>query len=241
MSTAPSSLVRVPTPPHVPEHIPDPDPVPFGLPDIAPLIPEPVSASLAFAPADPYIPQPPPVEVAPPPPFVSDTHRTDLPIVFLQEILAPRPGEGTSGQPPSSDMFASADFPPIPHFTPFPPDSLDEPVKWFQPYSMPVSDPYDPSHHVVLELEFDEGAIRSPFPFHPTFVPPPSPSASFVPPPAASTTIPGFDAPFFTFEQQISYLIHRVHELEEELAHDRSLLFFPPPPPLSISQVFGFT
>ncbi|MFS8001796.1 hypothetical protein Hanom_Chr13g01194571 [Helianthus anomalus] len=113
-------------------------------------------------------------------------------------------------------------------------------------------DPFHPSHHAgytrdefllslqlqfeilshrVLELEFDEGARRSPFPFHPTSVPAPSSSASFVPPPIAPTSIPGFDARFLTVEQQISYLVCRVHELEEELAHVLSLLFFPPSPP----------
>ncbi|MFS7970006.1 hypothetical protein Hanom_Chr09g00815911 [Helianthus anomalus] len=136
---------------------------------------------------------PPPIDVAPPPPFVSDEHRSNLPFVFLQEIPAPCPGEGTSGQPSRFDPFASADFPPIPQVTPFTPASLDEPFRWFPPYSMPISNPYHPSHHVgytrddlllslqlqfeilsrrVLELEFGEGARRSPFPFHPTSIPP---------------------------------------------------------------------
>ncbi|KAM0043964.1 hypothetical protein Hdeb2414_s0010g00347581 [Helianthus debilis subsp. tardiflorus] len=39
MLAAPSSHARVLTPPHVPKHVPDADPVPFGLLDIAPLIP----------------------------------------------------------------------------------------------------------------------------------------------------------------------------------------------------------
>ncbi|MFS8025021.1 hypothetical protein Hanom_Chr16g01470111 [Helianthus anomalus] len=56
MSTALSSPVRVPTPPHIAEHIPDPDPVPFGLPDIAPLIHVPVPAPLDLPPVDPFIP-----------------------------------------------------------------------------------------------------------------------------------------------------------------------------------------
>ncbi|MFS7915426.1 hypothetical protein Hanom_Chr02g00165231 [Helianthus anomalus] len=87
---------------------------------------------------------------------------------------------------------------------------------------MPISDPQHPSHYRgytrdelllslqlqfkilsrrVLELEFDEGARRSPFPFHHASVPPPSSSASFVPPLAAPTSIPGFDARFLTVEQ----------------------------------------
>ncbi|KAJ0765839.1 hypothetical protein HanPI659440_Chr08g0308311 [Helianthus annuus] len=147
MSAAPSSPVRVPTPPHVLERIPDPDPIPFGLPDVAPLIPEPVIAPFDLPPVDPFIPSPPPADVVPPPPFVSDAHRTDLPIIFLQEIPAPQPGEGTSGQLPRFDSFASADFPPIPHFTPHAPASLDEPFLWFPPYTMPISDPYHPSHY----------------------------------------------------------------------------------------------
>ncbi|MFS7953675.1 hypothetical protein Hanom_Chr07g00621411 [Helianthus anomalus] len=152
---------------------------------------------------------------------------------FLQEIPAPRPGEGTSGQPPRFDPFTSADFPHIPHSTPFTPASLYEPFRWFPPYSMPISDPYHPSHYGgytrdelllslqlqfailsrrVLELEFGEGDRRSPFPFHPTSIPPPSPSASCVPPPAAPTSISGFDADFLTFEHQISFLIRRVQD-----------------------------
>ncbi|KAJ0693388.1 hypothetical protein HanPI659440_Chr15g0596571 [Helianthus annuus] len=208
MSIARSSPVRAPAPPYVPEHVPEPDPVPFSLPDVAPLIPEPITAPLELPPVDPYVPQPPPVSVAAPSPFVSDAHRTDLSIVFLQEIPAPQPGEGTSGQPPSFDSFASTDFLPIPQTTPFTPftsGSLDEPFRWFPPYTMPISDPYHPSHHVgytrddlllslqlqfeilsrrVLELEFDEGARRSAFPFHPASVPPHSSSASFAPPSA---------------------------------------------------------
>ncbi|MFS7915420.1 hypothetical protein Hanom_Chr02g00165151 [Helianthus anomalus] len=91
---------------------------------------------------------------------------------------------------------------------------------------MPILDPYHPSHYKgytrdelllslqlqfkilsrrVLELEFDEGARRSQFPFHLASVPPPPSSASFVPPPAAPASIPGFDARFLTVEQQISF------------------------------------
>ncbi|KAM0057856.1 hypothetical protein Hdeb2414_s0005g00163361 [Helianthus debilis subsp. tardiflorus] len=182
MYAAPLSPAQVPTPPHVPEPVPKPDPFTFGLPDIAPLIHEPIPAHLDLPLIDPFIPPPPPTDVAPPPPFVSDAHRTDLPIVFRQEIPAPRPGEGTSGHPPSFDLFAPADFPLIPQTTPFTPftsASLDKPFRWFPPYTMPISDPYHPSHFVgytrdelllslqlefeilsrrVLELELGEGA-----------------------------------------------------------------------------------
>ncbi|MFS7997165.1 hypothetical protein Hanom_Chr12g01138501 [Helianthus anomalus] len=86
---------------------------------------------------------------------------------------------------------------------------------------MPISDPYHPSHHVgytrddlllslqlqfeilscrVLELEFGEGARRSPFPSYPSSVPPPSSSIPFVPPSTAPTSIEGFDACFLTAE-----------------------------------------
>ncbi|MFS7917883.1 hypothetical protein Hanom_Chr03g00194451 [Helianthus anomalus] len=68
-------------------------------PDIAPLVPEPIPAPIDLPLVDPFIPPPPPADVAPPLPFISDAHRTDLPIVFLQEIPTPRPGKGTSGQP----------------------------------------------------------------------------------------------------------------------------------------------
>ncbi|MFS7929705.1 hypothetical protein Hanom_Chr04g00335671 [Helianthus anomalus] len=63
--------------------------------------------------------------------------------------------------------------------------------------------------------------------------PPPVPPFPFVPPAAACTSTQGFDARFLTVEQQISYLVRRVYELEEELTHIRRLIFFPPPPPSS--------
>ncbi|KAM0042074.1 hypothetical protein Hdeb2414_s0011g00373841 [Helianthus debilis subsp. tardiflorus] len=194
MSATPSSLVRV-----VPDHVPD-------------YLPEPISAPLDLPPVAPVVPQPPPIVVVPPL-FVSDEHHTNLPVVFRHKIPAPRPREGTSGQPPSFDPFTSADFPPIPHFTPFAADPLDQPFRWFPPYTMPISDPYHPSHHVgytrddlllslhlqfkilsrrVLELEC-EAATRQP-----SF---PSSSTSFVPPSAAPTFIEGFDARFLMVEQ----------------------------------------
>ncbi|MFS7936779.1 hypothetical protein Hanom_Chr05g00419771 [Helianthus anomalus] len=51
---------------------------------------------------------------------------------------------------------------------------------------------------------------------------------------SAATPIQGSDARLVTVEQQTSYLLHRVHELEGELAHVLSLLFLPPPPPPSV-------
>ncbi|MFS7947457.1 hypothetical protein Hanom_Chr06g00548511 [Helianthus anomalus] len=81
----------------------------------------------------------------------SDYHRVDLPIVFLQDILAPRPGEGTLGLQPSDDPHVSAAFPHIPQSAPpapFTSSPLDEPFRWFPPYTIPISDPYHPSHFV---------------------------------------------------------------------------------------------
>ncbi|XP_022036122.1 leucine-rich repeat extensin-like protein 3 [Helianthus annuus] len=136
-----------------PEPMPDHDPIPFGLPDIAPLIPDPVLPPLDPPVVEPLIPPPAPapVDVAPSPPVESDVHRVDIPIIFLQDIPAPRPGEGTFGQHPHDDHFDSAAFPQIPQSAPFAPftsSPLDEPFRWFPPYSMPFSDPYHPSHFV---------------------------------------------------------------------------------------------
>ncbi|MFS7935972.1 hypothetical protein Hanom_Chr05g00409861 [Helianthus anomalus] len=153
---------------------------------------------------------------------MSDAHRTDLLIVFLQEIPQTTP------------------------FTPFTSAPLDEPFQWLPPYTMHISDPYHPTHFIgytrveVLELELAEGARRSPCPCHSTHVPPHSSSSSFIPPPAALALFLGFDARFLTVEQQISFLLCHDCELEEELTHVRTLLFFPPHPLPSAQQVFGF-
>ncbi|MFS7984063.1 hypothetical protein Hanom_Chr11g00982151 [Helianthus anomalus] len=100
---------------------------------------------------------------------------------------------------------------------------------------MPISDPYHPSHHVgrrVLELDCEAAARQPPPPSYPPPVTPPPPSfPPHVFPSSASVPIERFDARFLTAEQQISFLVRRVHELEDELAHLRSLIFFPPPPP----------
>ncbi|MFS7953567.1 hypothetical protein Hanom_Chr07g00620221 [Helianthus anomalus] len=206
MSATPSSPIRAPTPHHVLDHVHDPVPDPFGIPFIAPLVPEPILASFDLPLVALVVPQPPPIDDVPPP-FVLDEHRTDLPIIFRHKIPAPRLGKGTSGQPPSFDPFASADFPPIPQFTPFTSDPLDEPFRWFPPYTMPVSDPYHPSHHVgytrddlllSLQLQFEILSCRvlelELTPSYPLLVPP----FPFVPRSAASTSTVGFDARFLT-------------------------------------------
>ncbi|XP_021975516.1 36.4 kDa proline-rich protein [Helianthus annuus] len=227
-----------------PELILDPDPIPFGLPDIAPLIPDPVPAPVDPHVVELFVPAPAPADVAPFPPVESDVHRTDLPIVFLQDIPAPRPGEGTSGQHPRDDPFVSAAFPQIPQsapFSAFTSSPLDEPFRWSPPYSMPTSDPYHPSHfvgytqdellyslqlrfevmsHRVLELESIPRPL--PCPCQPAFVPPRSSSSPFARPPVPLTPFPG------------CYLLRDVCKLEEELAHVLSLIFLPPPPPPSV-------
>ncbi|XP_021996088.1 BCL-6 corepressor-like protein 1 [Helianthus annuus] len=202
-----TAMSAAPSPPHDPKHVPEPDPIHFGQPDVAPtlhLIPDPVPAHVDLPVVEPFIPPPAPADVAPLPPVESDVHHTDFPITFLQDIPAPRPGE----------------------------------------------DPYHPSHFVgytqdelllSLQLQFEVLSLRvleleltprpPPCPCQSTFVPPHSSPSPFAHPPAPLTPFPGFDARFLTVEQQISYLLRRVYELEEELAHVRSLLFSPPPPP----------
>ncbi|XP_022032536.1 proline-rich protein 36-like [Helianthus annuus] len=89
----------------------------------------------------------------------TDTHRTDLPIMFLQDIPPPRPGEGSSRQlPVSAPPMMSSPFPltsQFPHIAPpiapsFTPSS--EPFLWTTPSIMPLSDPYHP-YHVGYSME----------------------------------------------------------------------------------------
>ncbi|XP_021991614.1 WAS/WASL-interacting protein family member 3-like [Helianthus annuus] len=225
-------------------------------------MPDPVSAHINLPPIAPLSSQPPPVAFITPilgsslPPFVTDAHRSDLPTIYPHEIPAPRPREGTSGQPPSFDPLASAGFMPTSHFSPFEADPYCQSPRWFPPYSMPLSDPYHPSHHAgytrddlflslqlqfeilsrrVLELECEVDARQPPPPLYPPPVTPPPPS---FPPPvfpsSAPVSIEGFNARFLTAEQQISFLVRRVHELKDELAYLRSLIFPAPPPPLAL-------
>ncbi|XP_021986357.1 histone-lysine N-methyltransferase SETD1B-like [Helianthus annuus] len=233
---APADPELVPADPEpiipAPEPLPDQDPVPFGIPVVAPLIPDPIPA-----PTDPAtfaITPPPthaPVDVAPFPPIVSDVHHTDLPITFLQDIPAPRPGEGPSSQHPSHVPHVSAAFPHMPQYTPttnFTSSPPGEPLIWFPPNTMPVSDPYHPSHFIgytrdelVLSLQLQQEILcrrvmeleRIPRP------PPCSCPSPFATPPAPLLPYPDFDVRFLTMEQQISYLLRHVYDLEEELAH----------------------
>ncbi|XP_022041545.1 cell surface glycoprotein 1-like [Helianthus annuus] len=204
---------------------------------------------------DPRYPDPPVIEPVTPPhapalfdvasfhPVESDVHRTDLPITYLQDIPAPRPGEGPSSQQPGYDPRVSAAFPHMPQYTPtahFTSSPLDEPFRWFPPYTMPTSDPYNPSHFsgytrdellLSLQLQYE---IMSRRVLELEMIPRPPPCSCpspFATPPSPILPYPDFDIRFLTMEQHISYLLRRVYDLEEELAHVRSLLFVPPPPP----------
>ncbi|KAJ0435296.1 hypothetical protein HanIR_Chr17g0891781 [Helianthus annuus] len=136
MSIPPSSPIRVPTPPHTPDHILDP-----------------VSAPVDSLPVAPPSTQTPPTTLVTPvsgsslPPPTTNTHRIDLPTIFPHEIPAPRSGEGTYRQPLSFDPLAPADFMSTPHFSTFETDPCLQSPRLFPPYSMPLSDPYHPSHH----------------------------------------------------------------------------------------------
>ncbi|KAJ0556069.1 hypothetical protein HanIR_Chr07g0309451 [Helianthus annuus] len=225
-----------------PEPLLDHDPISFGLSDIAPLIPDPVPAPVDPPVIEPFIPPlaPAPADVAP----------------FHPMETYPHPIEGKVLQASSLVMILMFQqlihtFPQFAPFAPFTSSPLDEPLRWFPPYTMPISDPYHPSYFVgytrdelllslqlqyeimsrrILELEMTPRPL--PCPYQPAFVPPHSSPSPFSHPPAPLTPFPEFDARFLTVEQQISYLLCHVYELEEELAHVCSLLFFPPPPPL---------
>ncbi|XP_021985228.1 uncharacterized protein LOC110881195 [Helianthus annuus] len=92
------------------------------------------------------------------PAHVTNAHRADLPITFLQGIPTPRPGEGSSRQPfGHAPLMTGGDqfVPPISHPTSFPPVApfvvpsfvpSSEPFHWTSPPIMPPSDPYHPYH-----------------------------------------------------------------------------------------------
>ncbi|XP_021995799.1 vegetative cell wall protein gp1-like [Helianthus annuus] len=100
-------------------------------------------------------------------PHTSNVHCTDLPITFLQDIPPPRPGEGSSRQPPvfvppvpSSLLFMSQ----FPHTAPsFIPSG--EPFLWASPNVMPLSDPYHPYHvgysteDILISLQLQQDAL----------------------------------------------------------------------------------
>ncbi|XP_022030659.1 soluble scavenger receptor cysteine-rich domain-containing protein SSC5D-like [Helianthus annuus] len=175
---APADPEHVPAPEPIlaPEPIPAPEPlpnfdlVPFSIPDVAPLIPDPIptpadpaafadwidpryaSTSNGWIGDDDDMPTfvepvtPPhthaPSDVAPFHPIVSDVHRTDLPITFLQDIPPPRPGEGPSSQQSGHVPHVSAAFPHMPQYTPtahFTSAPPGEPLIWFPSNTMPIS------------------------------------------------------------------------------------------------------
>ncbi|XP_035838037.1 pollen-specific leucine-rich repeat extensin-like protein 1 [Helianthus annuus] len=92
------------------------------------------------------------------PTHVTDAHRADLPVTFLQDIPPPRPGEGSSRQPFGHVPFMLGGdqfVPPISHHTFVPPVASSaipsyapssEPFLWTSPPIMPPSDPYHPYH-----------------------------------------------------------------------------------------------
>ncbi|XP_021991256.1 uncharacterized protein LOC110888017 [Helianthus annuus] len=80
-------------------------------------------------------------------PHVSDVHRMDLPVTFLQDIPLPRPGEGPSSQqhdhiPPVSSAFQF--MPPFATHAASSSAPTGEPFMWSLPNVMPLSDPYHP-------------------------------------------------------------------------------------------------
>ncbi|XP_022032003.1 proline-rich protein 36-like [Helianthus annuus] len=185
-----------------------------------------------------------PVDVPQFHPHVSDIHRMDLPVTFLQDIPPPRPGEGPSAQqhdympPMTAALPFMPPFAPAAHTTP-PFAPLGEPFMWSSPNVMPLSDPYHPFHvgytadDILISLQLQQDALsrrvqeleRIPHP------PPWYCQSPFATPPAPLPLHPDSDVRFLTLEQQIAYLLRVVHALEEDWVHLRRLLFFPPPPP----------
>ncbi|XP_022036374.1 non-classical arabinogalactan protein 31-like [Helianthus annuus] len=81
----------------------DDDYPPFVRPVTPPVAPvlAPVSAPIST-----------PTDIPLVPPHTTDTHRTDLPVTFLQDIPPPRPGEGSSREPPvPAPPMLSSPFP----------------------------------------------------------------------------------------------------------------------------------
>ncbi|XP_022019681.1 actin cytoskeleton-regulatory complex protein PAN1-like [Helianthus annuus] len=152
-----------PEPMPAPEPLPDLDPVPFGIPVVAPLILDPIPT-----PADPvaFASQIDPryastsngwIDDDDVPPFVEPVTPPHAPAPIdaapfhLIDIPAPRPGEGPSSQQPSHVPHVSEAFTHLPEYTPtanFTSSPQGEPLIWFPPNTMPVSDPYHPSHFI---------------------------------------------------------------------------------------------
>ncbi|XP_022004022.1 proline-rich extensin-like protein EPR1 [Helianthus annuus] len=159
-------------------HLPDPLPEPahVDMPEIAPHV---IVAPVDLPPDDddylpfvlpitpPVAPVSAPIEIPLFHPHTSDVYRTDLPITYLQDIPPPRPGEGSSRQPPvfvppvsSSVLFMSQ----FPHTAP-PIVPSGEPFLWASPNVMPLSDPYHPFHvgytteDILISLQLQQDAL----------------------------------------------------------------------------------
>ncbi|XP_021980380.1 SH3 domain-containing protein C23A1.17-like [Helianthus annuus] len=122
----------------IPEVAPIPDPMAI-FDDLAPFVthidPRYANTSNGWIEEDDYppyvvpvtpttVPVTAPLDIPVFPPPTSDTHRTDLPITFLQDIPPPRPGEGSSRQPFGHTPFMSGDsqfIPQIPYHSFVPP------------------------------------------------------------------------------------------------------------------------
>ncbi|KAJ0434915.1 hypothetical protein HanIR_Chr17g0887351 [Helianthus annuus] len=238
-----------------PKPLPDRDPIPFGIPDIAPLIPDLAPTTIDPPVVEPLVPPPAPApaDVAPFHSMESDLRRVDLPTDSVQGIPTPRLRKDTPGHQTSHVLHVSVAYPHIPQSTPFTPftsSPTDEPLRGSPPYFMSTSGPYHPLHFVgytqdelLYSLQFRlkvmshrvsglESIPRPlPCPCQHASVPPSSSLPPFARPPPPLTPFPEFDTRFLTVEQQVRYLLHHVHKLEEELAHVLSLIFLPPPPP----------
>ncbi|XP_022024583.1 leucine-rich repeat extensin-like protein 3 [Helianthus annuus] len=104
-------------------------------------------------------------------PHMSDVHRMDLPITFLQDIPPPRPGEGPSTQQHDHMPPMTATFPFMPPFVPAAHTAfsssapMGEPFMWSSPNVMPLSDPYHPFHvgytadDILLSLQLQQDML----------------------------------------------------------------------------------
>ncbi|XP_021986081.1 calphotin-like [Helianthus annuus] len=166
-------------------------------------------------------------------PHISDVHRTDLPITFLQDIPPPCPGEGSLRQQPAFVPLVSSSVPfmsQFPHTTPsFVPSG--EPFLWASRNVMSLSDPYHQFHvgytieEILASLQLQQDAVsrrvgeleRAPRP-------PCHCQTPFAAPHTPLPLPPDSDVRFLTPEQQIAYLLRVIHALEEDWVHMRRLL-----------------
>ncbi|KAM0042993.1 hypothetical protein Hdeb2414_s0010g00336131 [Helianthus debilis subsp. tardiflorus] len=158
-----------------------------------------------------------PVDVPQFHPHVSEVHRMDLHITFLQDIPPPYPGEGPSSQQHTHIPFvlgADQFMPQFPH-TASSSTPTGEPFMWSSPNVMPLSDPYHPFHvgytteDILLSLQLHQDMLsrrvakleRIPRP--PTFADPSQPAF----PSAPLYPYPDFGIRFLMMEQHIAVLL----------------------------------